>query len=63
MDLSKDLDSLNYELLLNRLRFIDLARKRRGKKAFLKILQNSPENTCAKASFFNEVAGLGLQLC
>ena len=32
------------------------------KKEFLKILQNSQENTCASL-FFNEVAGLGLQIC
>ena len=28
------------------------------KKWFLKISQNSEENTCARASFFNKVAGL-----
>ena len=28
------------------------------KKLFLKISQNSQENTCVKASFFNKVAGL-----
>ena len=30
-------------------------------KAFLEISQNSQENTCARVSFFNKVAGLGLQ--
>ena len=30
-----------------------------AKKVFLKISQNSQENTCAKVSFFNKVAGLG----
>ena len=29
------------------------------KKVFLKILQNSQENTCARVSFQNKVAGLG----
>ena len=28
------------------------------KKVFLKILQNSQENTCDRVSFFNKVAGL-----
>ena len=28
------------------------------KKMFLKILQNLQENTCARVSFFNKVAGL-----
>ena len=28
------------------------------KKVFLEILQNSQENTCARDSFFNKVAGL-----
>ena len=28
------------------------------KKVFLEILQNSEENTCARASFFNKAAGL-----
>ena len=28
------------------------------KKVFLKILQNSQENECARVSFFNKVAGL-----
>ena len=28
------------------------------KKAFWKISQNSQENTCARVSFFNKVAGL-----
>ena len=32
------------------------------KKLFLEILQNSQENTCPTVSFFNEVAGLSLQL-
>ena len=32
------------------------------KKMFLKISQDSQENACARASFFNKVAGLGLQL-
>ena len=27
-------------------------------EVFLEILQNSQENTCARVSFFNEVAGL-----
>ena len=31
------------------------------KKVFLKISQNSQENTCARV-FFNKVAGLGLQV-
>ena len=30
------------------------------KKVFLKISQNSQENTCLRVSFFNEVAGLRL---
>ena len=34
------------------------------KKVFLKIPQNSLGNTsCARVSFFNKVADLGLQLC
>ena len=32
------------------------------KKMFLKISQNSQENTCSRVSFFNKVAGLSLQL-
>ena len=32
------------------------------KKVFLEISQNSQENTCARVSFFNKVAGLCLQL-
>ena len=28
------------------------------KKVFLEILENSQENTCARASFFNKVEGL-----
>ena len=28
------------------------------KKVFFEISQNLPENTCARASFFNKVAGL-----
>ena len=31
-------------------------------KAFLKISQNSQENTCARAYFLNKVAGLRQQL-
>ena len=30
------------------------------KKVFLEILQNSQENTCARVSFFDKVAGLRL---
>ena len=32
------------------------------KKVFLKILQNSQENTCTRVSFFIKLQGLGLQL-
>ena len=31
------------------------------KKGFLEISQNSQKNTCARVSFFNEVAGLSLK--
>ena len=31
-------------------------------KVFLEILQNSMENICARASFFNKVTGISLQL-
>ena len=31
------------------------------KKVFLKILQNSQENTCARVFFFDKVAGFSLQ--
>ena len=31
------------------------------KKVFLKISQNSPENTCARVYFFNKVVGLRLK--
>ena len=32
------------------------------RKVFSEISQNSQENTCARVSFFNKVAGLGLEL-
>ena len=32
------------------------------KKVFLKILQNSQENTCTRVSFFIKLQALGLQL-
>ena len=32
------------------------------KKVLLEILQNSQENTCARVSFLNKVAGSDLQL-
>ena len=33
------------------------------KKVFLTFLQNSQENTCARASFFNKVLGLRSEAC
>ena len=35
-----------------------VARRCSVKKVFLEMSQNSQENTCARASFYNKVAGL-----
>ena len=37
---------------------LNLAYNRSSRPVFLEISQNSQENTCARVSFFNKVAGL-----
>ena len=38
--------------------YIYIHNKKVVKKVFIKLFQNSQENTCARLSFFNKVAGL-----